>query len=105
MATMTAGGNAALMVLAAVILGALLLGGLVLVGCKFPNLPPIELCYIHPTYGQVCVKLGGVTHYAETLTPAQRAEVEAWIKAGAPGNGGTAAPPPTSPPSTPSSPP
>lgn len=40
----------------------------------------VEVCYVHPVYGQVCVKVGGKKHYAENLTPEQRAEVEKWIK-------------------------
>ena len=39
----------------------------------------VEVCYVHPTYGQVCVKVGGKKHYSEDLTPAQRVEVEKWI--------------------------
>lgn len=56
----------------------LLLGILLgLVGCA--GMPPVELCYVHPVYGQVCVQVGGKKHYAEDLTPEQRQEVEAWI--------------------------
>lgn len=74
-----------------------------LTGCKGFTLPPVELCYVHPTYGQVCVKFGGVLHYADTLTPAQRAEVEDWIKRGAPSlTPGTTPPVPSSAASTPS---
>ena len=47
------------------------------VGCE--SMPALEVCYVHPVYGQVCVKVGGKKHYAEDLTPAQRAEVEKWI--------------------------
>jgi len=51
-----------------------------LFGCGlFPD--DVEVCYVHPVYGQVCVKVGGKKHYAEELTPAQRAEVEKWIAA------------------------
>lgn len=39
----------------------------------------VEVCYVHPVYGQVCVKVGGSKHYREDLTPTQRAEVEKWI--------------------------
>lgn len=55
-----------------------LLSVLLLAGCGiFPD--GVEVCYVHPVYGQVCVKVGGKKHYAENLTPAQRAEVEKWI--------------------------
>jgi hypothetical protein len=51
---------------------------LTLTGCGlFPD--GVDVCYVHPVYGQVCVKVGGKKHYAENLTPAQRAEVEKWI--------------------------
>lgn len=50
-----------------------------LAGCG--SLPPVEFCYIHPVYGQVCVRVGGKLHYSEDLTPAQREEVRAWVKA------------------------
>ncbi len=40
---------------------------------------PVEFCYVHPVYGQVCVQVGGKKHYREDLTPAQRAEVEKWV--------------------------
>ena len=50
---------------------------LVLAGCE--SLPPVEFCYIHPTYGQVCVSVNGKKHYREDLTPAQRAEAEKFV--------------------------
>lgn len=40
---------------------------------------PVEFCYVHPVYGQVCVQVNGKKHYREDLTPAQRAEVEKWV--------------------------
>lgn len=46
-------------------------------GCE--SGPQLEFCYMHPTYGQVCVSVGGKKHYREDLTPAQRAEVEKWV--------------------------
>lgn len=49
----------------------------VLASCS--NLPPVEFCYVHPVYGQVCVSVGGKRHYREDLTVAQRAEVDKWI--------------------------
>ncbi len=54
---------------------------LVLVGCAelYDVLPPVEACYNHPKYGQVCFVINGKKHYAEALTPQQRAEVERWI--------------------------
>lgn len=50
---------------------------LALSGCSLFD--GVEVCYVHPVYGQVCVTVGGKKHYAENLTPAQRAEVEKWI--------------------------
>ncbi len=50
---------------------------LALSGCSLFD--GIAVCYVHPVYGQVCVKVGGSKHYREDLTPAQRAEVEKWI--------------------------
>ncbi len=51
---------------------------LALSGCGlFPD--GVDVCYVHPVYGQVCVKVGGSKHYREDLTPTQRAEVEKWI--------------------------
>ena len=48
------------------------------VGCE--SLPPVEVCYTHPTYGAVCVQINGKKHFREDLTPEQRAEVEKWVK-------------------------
>ena len=44
------------------------------------NLPPVEFCYVHPKYGQVCVKVGGKVYTDPKLTDAQRKEVEEWLK-------------------------
>jgi hypothetical protein len=44
------------------------------------SMPAVEVCYVHPVYGQVCVQVGGKKHYREDLSPAERAEVEKWIK-------------------------
>lgn len=48
-----------------------------LAGCG--SLPELEVCYEHPTYGKVCVAVGGKRYYDPKLTPEQRAEVEKWI--------------------------
>lgn len=55
------------------------------VGCSqvkeiVKELPPIEFCYVHETYGEVCVQIGGELFFKATLTPAQKAEVEEWVK-------------------------
>lgn len=48
------------------------------VSCE--SLPfPIEACYTHPVYGEVCIKMGGRRYYDPKLTPEQRAEVDKWI--------------------------
>lgn len=49
-----------------------------LVACS--ALPAIEVCYVHPQYGRVCVKLDGKLYFTAELTDAQRLEVEAWIQ-------------------------
>ena len=41
---------------------------------------PIEVCYVHPTYGQVCVSIGGKEFKRSDLTPEQQAEVDKWLK-------------------------
>jgi len=57
----------------------LYLSGLLLGGCGlFPE--GVEVCYVHPVYGQVCVKVGGKNHYREDLTPEERAAAEKWVK-------------------------
>ncbi len=54
---------------------------LLLAGCE--TLPPVELCYTHPVYGNVCVVINGKKHYRDGLTPEQRAEIDKWIAEGA----------------------
>lgn len=52
-----------------------------LVGCEaVASLPPVEVCYVHPKYGEVCVVVGGGRFFKATLTPAQKEEVEAWLE-------------------------
>jgi hypothetical protein len=49
-------------------------------GCR--NAPDLEICYTHPVYGTVCVKIGGKQHKIDRtdLTDAQKKEVEEWLK-------------------------
>jgi hypothetical protein len=49
-------------------------------GCE--SMPPVEVCYDHPQYGQVCVQIGGKRYYDPKLTPEQRQEVDRWIAEG-----------------------
>ena len=91
----------------AIIVGALLVSFLFFQGCKGI---PVEICYDHPKYGKVCVKLGGETYYRDGLTPEQRKEIDGWIKAGAPptstgDTSPTAVPDASSPPSSSTPPP
>jgi hypothetical protein len=41
----------------------------------------VEACYVHPTYGQVCVKYDGKLHLRADLTSGEQAEVKEWLKA------------------------
>ena len=43
----------------------------------------IEACYIHPDYGQVCVKYDGKLHVRADISadPAKLAEVKEWLRA------------------------
>lgn len=50
---------------------------LFVMGCR--NGPQVEICYEHPTYGSVCVKLGGHELKRTDLTPEQQKEVEIWL--------------------------
>lgn len=49
-------------------------------GCRALGAGAFELCYVHPKYGTVCVEIDGTRHFKATLTPAEREEVEAWIR-------------------------
>jgi len=52
---------------------------LALVGGGCESMAPVEVCYEHPTYGKVCVAVGGKRYYDPKLTPEQRSEVDKWI--------------------------
>jgi uncharacterized protein YceK len=54
----------------------LLVLSLLLAGCG----STVEVCYTHPKYGAVCVKVGGKTLVDPSLTPAERKEVDEWLK-------------------------
>lgn len=61
---------------------ALVLLAVLSVGSSCSNLPPVEVCYWHETYGAVCVRLGGKVYALERpdLTDKQKQEIEEWIK-------------------------
>lgn len=56
---------------------------LALGGCKLFRGGGVEVCYEHPKYGAVCVKVNGKEYKLERpdLTAAQKAEIEADFKA------------------------
>lgn len=39
----------------------------------------MEICYEHPKYGRVCVKVGGKVYVDKQLTEVERAEVLEWV--------------------------
>lgn len=59
---------------------------LALGGCKLFQGTGVELCYEHPKYGAVCIKINGKEYKLDRpdLTPAQKAEIEADYKAAHP---------------------
>lgn len=65
----------------ATMLGLLLVALLVLPAARCMGDTPIELCYTHPVYGAVCVKINGKSYDINRtdLTPAQLAEVKDWL--------------------------
>jgi hypothetical protein len=42
----------------------------------------VEACYVHPDYGQVCVKYDGKLHVRADISadPAKLAEVKSWLE-------------------------
>lgn len=42
----------------------------------------VEACYVHPNYGQVCVKYDGKIHVRADISadPAKLAEVKSWLE-------------------------
>lgn len=52
-----------------------------LTGARCMGDTPIELCYSHPIYGAVCVKINGKNYdiNRSDLTPAQLQEVKDWL--------------------------
>jgi hypothetical protein len=51
--------------------------------CKSLQGGDVELCYTHPKYGVVCVKINGKNYRIDRpdLTLEERDEVEAWLRA------------------------
>jgi len=51
-------------------------------GCQEFRETPVQFCYIHPKYGEVCVSIGGKRYKIDRpdLSPEQKTDVENWLK-------------------------
>ena len=50
-------------------------------GCGLFGGSTVEACYVHPEYGQVCVKYDGKLHLRADLSAGELSKVKDWLKA------------------------